>query len=90
MQTCQKHTECRFDYYADADGPECVAVADWRAAVNNSGIGAPIEEIRSLIDTAPPCLAAHGNQDDWGRFGLLALAAKADAPITDIMDIVAA
>jgi hypothetical protein len=90
MQTCQKHTECRFDYYADADGPECVAVADWRAEVNNAGVDAPINEVKDLIARAPACLAAHGSPDDWGRFGLLSLAARADAPLTALMDLVAA
>ena len=90
MQTCKKHTECVFDFYADTDGPECVAVAGWRADVNNAGISATVDEVKDLIARAPACLAAHGSQDDWGRFGLLALAAKADAPITDIMDLVAA
>jgi hypothetical protein len=85
MQTCQKHAECTFDYYAE--GPECVAVADWRAAVNNSGIEATIEEIKALIAATPGCLAAHGNHDDWARFGLLALAAWADAPLTSLMDL---
>ena len=86
----QTQTECicQFDFYAD--GPECIAVADWRAAVNNSGISASVDEVKALIATTPACLAAHGNPDDWGRFGLLSLAARADAPLTDLMDLVAA
>lgn len=83
-QTCT----CEFDFYAD--GPECIAVADWRAAVNNSGIEASIEEVKALIAQAPTCLAAHGSQDDWGRYGLLMLAARAGEPLTALMDLVAA
>ncbi len=86
----QAQTECIFDFYADADGPECVAVADWRATVNNAGVGAPIEEVKDLIAATPPCLAMHGNHDDWARFGLLTLAARAGEPLTSLMDLVAA
>jgi hypothetical protein len=82
---CAGACECTFDFYAE--GPECIAVADWRAAVNNFGIEASIKEVKALIDATPACLAAHGNPDDWGRFGLLALAARADAPITDLMPL---
>ncbi len=83
-QTCT----CEFDFYAD--GPECIAVADWRAAVNNAGVDAPITEVKDLIATTPGCLAAHGNHDDWARFGLLTLAARAGEPLTSLMDLVAA
>ncbi len=87
MQTQQECT-CIFDFYAD--GPECVAVADWRAAVNNTGICTTIEQTKDLIAKAPACLVAHGSPDDWGRYGLLSLAMRAGAPITDLMDLVAA
>jgi hypothetical protein len=90
MQTQTQDCACTFDYYADADGPECVAVADWRAAVNNAGVDAPIKEVNDLVAHAPACLAAHGSPDDWGRYGLLALAARAGEPLTSLMDLVAA
>ena len=83
----QNH-KCRFDEYAE--GPECVEVVGWRADVNNVGICASIEQTKDLIAQAPACLAAHGNQDDFARYGVLSLAARAGVPIIELMDLVAA
>lgn len=85
---CYATCTCEFDFYAD--GPECIAVADWRAAVNNSGISAGADEVKDLIASAPACLATHGNQDDFARFGVLSLAARAGVPIVELMDLVVA
>jgi hypothetical protein len=92
MQTqkeCTGACECTFDFYADRS-PECVAVADRRADVNNAGISATVDEVKDLIARAPTCLASHGTQDDWARYGVLALTARARVPIVDLMDLVAA
>ena len=71
---------CTFDYYADADGPECVAVADWRAAVRNAGCDAPIEEVKALIAAIPACLSVHGTDADRAERDLLMQALEAGVP----------
>ena len=74
---------CRFDEYAE--GPECVDVVRWRADVNNAGICASIERTKELLAQAPACLVAHGNPDDYAKFGLLALTARAGVPLVDLV-----
>jgi hypothetical protein len=76
----QTECTCTFDYYADADGPECVAVADWRAAVRNAGCDAPIEEVKALIAAIPACLSVHGTDADRAERDLLMQALEAGVP----------
>ena len=80
-QTCA--CECTFDFYADR-GPECTAVADWRAAVRNAGCMASVEEAKQLISTAPACLGTHGTDADRAEHELLARAAEAGVPAIDL------
>ena len=75
--------ECRFDEYAE--GPECVDVVRWRADVNDAGTCASIEQTKDLIAKAPTCLIPHGTPDDFARYGLLALTARANAPLVDLV-----
>ena len=75
---------CTFDYYADAEGPECVAVADWRAAVRNAGCDAPIEEVKALIAAAPACLPMHGTDADRAERDLLMQALEAGVPAINL------
>jgi hypothetical protein len=74
---------CRFDEYAE--GPECVEVVRWRADVNNAGITASVTETKDLVAHAPACLVAHGVPEDYARFGLLALTARAEVPLVDLV-----
>lgn len=76
MQKQTQDCACTFDYYADADGPECVAVADWRAAVRNAGCDAPIEEVKALIAATPACLPMHGTDTDRMEHELLVKTAE--------------
>jgi hypothetical protein len=57
----------------------------WRADVNDAGICASIEQTKNLIAQAPACLVAHGSQDDYVRYGLLALTARAGVPLADLV-----
>lgn len=81
----QTQTECagEFDFYADR-GPECVAVADWRAAVRNAGYAAPVEEVLDLIKSVPACLATHGTDADRAEHELLIRAAEAGVPASEL------
>ena len=74
---------CRF--YEYAEGPECVEVVNWRAAVNNAGVAASIEQTKDLLVRAPACLVPHGSADDYAKYGLLALTARAGVPLVDLV-----
>ena len=65
---------CSFGDYAT--GPECVAVADWRAAVRNAGCDAPIAEVKALIAATPACLPMHGTDADRMEHDLLVKTAE--------------
>ncbi|MDA8119756.1 MAG: hypothetical protein M0Z85_06845 [Gammaproteobacteria bacterium] len=84
MQKQTQDCACTFDYYADADGPECVAVADWRAAVRNAGCDAPIEEVKALIAATPACLPMHGTDADRAERDLLMQALEAGVPAINL------
>ena len=74
---------CGFEDYAT--GPECAAVADWRAAVRNAGCMASVEEVKQLISTAPACLATHGTDADRAEHELLVRAAEAGVPASELV-----
>ncbi|WP_297389330.1 hypothetical protein [Acidiferrobacter sp.] len=78
----QAQETCAFDFYAE--GPECIAVADWRASVRNAGCMASIEEVKHLISTAPACLGTHGTDADRAEHDLPVRAAEAGVPAIDL------